>query len=128
MIFQKYAKEGFAVAAFPANNFMGQEPGTNGEIKQFCRVDKAATFDLYAKVSVKGKDICPLYKFLTTHPDKDIKGKVEWNFQKYLIGRDGQVIAKFGPRTKPDDQALIAAIEKALEAPKPEAPAKSGGE
>ena len=106
--------------AFPANNFMSQEPGTNGEIKQFCRTEKGATFDLYAKVSVKGKDICPLYKFLTKHPNKDIRGKVAWNFQKYLIGRDGEVIAKFGPRTKPKDKKLIAAIEKAPKAPKPE--------
>jgi len=124
LIFEKYAEQGFAIAAFPANDFMGQEPGTNSEIKQFCRVEQKATFDLYAKISVKGKGICPLYEFLTKHPNKDIRGKVAWNFQKYLIGRDGEVIAKFGPRTKPTDKKLIAAIEKALEAPRPEG---SGG-
>ena len=101
--------------AFPANNFGKQEPGSNSEIKAFC-AKKKATFDVFAKISVKGNDQCGLYKFLTDHPNKEIAGKVVWNFQKYLVGRDGEVIGKFGPRAKPDGQDITAAIEKALEA------------
>ncbi len=99
---------------FPANNFAGQEPGTNAEIKAFCKKTFDVSFDMFAKLSVKGADQAPLYKFLTGHPNKAIAGEVTWNFQKYLVGRDGTVIAKFGPRTSPDAPELVAAIEKAL--------------
>lgn len=102
--------------AFPANNFSNQEPGTNAQIKEFCRAKKKATFDLFAKISVAGNDQHPLYAYLTGHPDPAIAGPVVWNFQKYLVGRDGKVIAKYGPRTKPDDPKLIADIERALAA------------
>ncbi len=114
MIYNKYKDKGFTVLAFPANNFGKQEPGSNSEIKAFC-AKKNATFDLFAKISVKGDDQCALYKFLTNHPSKDIAGAVAWNFQKYLVGRDGKVIAKYGPRTAPDGKDITAAIEKALE-------------
>lgn len=77
------------------------------------------TFDLFAKVSVKGDDQCPLYQYLTRHPDSRIAGDVAWNFQKYLVGRDGTVLAKWGPRTLPEDKEVIDAIEKALAAEKP---------
>ena len=87
-MFQKYKDKGFKVLAFPANNFGDQEPGSNSEIKAFC-TGKKVTFDLFAKVSVKGEDQCPLYRYLTKHPDKAIAGDVQWNFQKYLVGRDG---------------------------------------
>jgi glutathione peroxidase len=102
------------VLAFPANNFGKQEPGTNDEIKSFCRAKMNASFDLFAKLSVAGDDQAPLYRMLTKHADPAIAGDVEWNFQKYLIGRDGRVIAKFGPKTFPDDPALIARVEAAL--------------
>lgn len=115
MIHNKYKDQGFKVLAFPANNFANQEPGSNSEIKAFCS-KKKATFDLFAKVSVKGKDQCDLYKFLTTYPDNAIAGDVAWNFQKYLVGRDGKVIAKFGPRVAPDSDEIATAVEKALEA------------
>ena len=98
-----------------ANNFGGQEPGTNAEIKTFCQ-QHSVTFDLFDKISVKGKDEAPLYAFLTKHPDKAIAGDVQWNFQKYLIGRDGTVLAKFTPTTYPEDKHITDAIEKALEA------------
>ena len=120
---QKYKDKGFKVLAFPANNFGDQEPGTNAEIKTFCTTTKKATFDLFAKVSVKGGDMCPLYQYLTKHPDKAIAGDVQWNFQKYLIARDGTVVAKWGPRTLPDDKTVVEAVEKALGAERP----KSGG-
>lgn len=102
--------------AFPANNFGNQEPDPDAKIKDFCRKEKGGTFDLFAKISVAGDDQAPLYKFLTSHPNKDIAGKVEWNFTKYLVGRDGTVIAKFGTRTMPNDEKVTSAIEKALAA------------
>ena len=114
MINNKYKDKGFKVLAFPANNFGNQEPGSNSEIKAFCK-KKKGTFDMFAKISVKGDDQCDLYKFLTTHPNKDVAGDVAWNFQKYLVGGDGKVIAMYGPRTAPDDKKLLTAIEKALE-------------
>ena len=77
-----------------------------------------ASIDLFAKLSVKGEDQAPLYKFLTEHPDKTVAGPVEWNFQKYLVGRDGKVIAKFSPKVKPEDPQIVAALEKALAAPR----------
>lgn len=120
-LYKKYKEQGFKVLAFPANNFMNQEPGSNADIKKFCTADKyQVTFDLFSKTSVAGADQSPLYKLLTEHPNKDIAGKVEWNFQKYLVGRDGTVLAKFGPRTKPDDKSLVEQVEKALAAKKPE--------
>lgn len=103
------------ILGFPANNFGGQEPGTDSEIKAFCE-KKSVTFDLFAKVSVKGDDQCPLYKFLTHHPDKNIAGEVAWNFQKYLVGRDGTLLAKWDPPTLPTDEKVIEKIEQALAA------------
>ena len=101
--------------AFPANNFGGQEPGTNAEIKRFCRTTQKATFDLFAKVSVKGDDMCSLYQHLTKHSDEDIAGDVAWNFQKYLVDRRGRVIGKFHPKTPPEDKELVSKLETALE-------------
>jgi len=111
--FKKYKDKGFSILAFPANNFSNQEPDPNSKIKKFCAA-KGATFDIFAKVSVKGDDQCELYKFLTSYPDEKISGEVPWNFQKYLVGRDGKVLAKFGPRTLPTDPKVTSAIEKAL--------------
>lgn len=118
-LYQKYKEKGLRVLAFPANNFGSQEPGTNEEIKQFCANDVKVTFDLFAKISVMGEDQAPLYKFLTEHPDPTIAGPVQWNFQKYLVGRDGAVLAMYGTRTLPEDEKVVADIEKALAAPKP---------
>lgn len=118
-LYAKYKDEGLRLLAFPANNFGQQEPGTDAEIKSFCTGKYDVKYDLFSKVSVKGDDICPLYKYLTTHPDKKIAGEVKWNFQKYLVNRDGQVIEKFDPRTKPDDDKLVGAIEEALKEKSP---------
>ena len=114
--YNKYKDQGLRVLAFPANNFGQQEPGTNTEIKKFCRASKKVTFDLFAKVSVKGDDQAPLYKYLTKHPNEAIAGEVAWNFQKYLIGRDGTVLAKWDPRLSPTDEKVIKQLEKALAA------------
>lgn len=110
--YRKYKDQGFVVVGVPANNFKGQEPGTETEIKAFCSTKYDVTFPLTAKVSVKGDDIHPLYKYLTTKSPKP--GDIGWNFAKFLIGRDGQVVDRFDPKTKPDDGAVTAAIEKAL--------------
>lgn len=112
-LFRKYKDQGFRILAFPANDFGAQEPGTHAEIKSFC-AKYDVSFDLFAKISVKGKKMCPLYKFLTQHADPKIAGPVQWNFQKYLVGRDGKVIAKFSPKVDPDDEKLVTTIEAAL--------------
>ncbi len=111
LLYEKYEVGGFAVLGFPANNFMGQEPGTNEEIQQFCTARFNVTFPMFAKISVKGGDIHPLYAWLTSHPNG---APVSWNFNKFLIGRDGNLIAHFGSRTAPGSEELTAAIEKAL--------------
>jgi glutathione peroxidase len=102
------------VIGFPANEFNKQEPGTEAEIKEFCSSKYAVTFPMMSKIVVKGEGMHPLYQQLTsTDP---FTGDVSWNFQKYLVDRNGNVIAKIAPRTKPDDAKVTAAIEKALAA------------
>ncbi len=110
---KKYKSKGLRILGFPANNFGAQEPGTEGEIKQFCSLKYKVSFDMFSKISVKGTDIHPLYKYLTGLP-KPAGGEIQWNFGKFLVGKDGMVIAQFSSMMKPDDPAVIAAIEKAL--------------
>lgn len=114
---RKYKDKGLRVIGFPSNDFKGQEPGTEEEIVQFCKSKYDVTFPLYGKINVaKGTDKAPLYQFLTEgdHPGK---GEVSWNFNKFLIGRDGRVIKNFH-KTKPDDPEFVKAIEAALAEPK----------
>nr|WP_295871830.1 glutathione peroxidase [uncultured Chitinophaga sp.] len=112
-IYQKY-QDKLVIVGFPANNFGSQEPGTNAEIKSFCTKEYAVTFPMAAKISVKGDDIHPLYKWLL----EESKAKhlepadVKWNFQKYLLDEKGNLIAVFSPKTQPDAPEVIAAIEK----------------
>lgn len=115
-VYQHYKGKGFVILAFPANNFGGQEPGTNAEIKQFCTVDQyQVTFPVFSKISVKGEDIAPLYKVLTAADAKPKgAGEVSWNFEKILVGKDGSVVARFKPGMHPDEPEIIAAIEAAL--------------
>ena len=108
-VYEKYKDKGLVIIGFPANNFGSQEPGTDEQIKQFCTSKYNVTFPMMSKISVKGDDIHPLYKQLT-----DAKGQVTWNFDKFLIGKDGQLIEHFKAKTKPDDATLTDAIEKAL--------------
>lgn len=110
---QKYHVAGLRVLGFPANNFGAQEPGTEAEIQEFCSLTYNVTFDLFSKISVKGDDIHPLYAYLTGLP-APLGGDIEWNFGKFLVGRDGTVIARFPATTKPDDPQVLAAIEAAL--------------
>lgn len=114
-LYETYKDKGFKILAFPANNFGAQEPGTEAEIREFCSTKYKVTFDMFSKVSVKGEDMCDLYKFLTDPATNgEFAGEIQWNFQKYLIDKSGRVVAKFEPKTKPEDPKLIAAIEKAL--------------
>jgi glutathione peroxidase len=112
-LYTKYQAQGFEILGFPANNFGAQEPGTEEEIGQFCEANYGVTFPLFSKISVLGDDIHPLYKSLTGLPDP-IGGDVRWNFQKYLLNRDGNVVTKFGPRTTPEDPELVAKVEELL--------------
>jgi glutathione peroxidase len=109
-LYEKYKGQGFVIVGVPANNFGAQEPGTNEEIKTFCTRKYNVSFPMLAKVSVKGDDITPLYKYLTETKGGDVK----WNFTKFLIGKDGQVAERFESAVKPDDPALTAAVESAL--------------
>jgi glutathione peroxidase len=114
-LYEKYRDRGLVVLGFPANNFMGQEPGTNAEIKQFCTLNYGVTFPVFSKISVKGKDQHPLYGFLTdkkTNPE--FGGRISWNFNKFLVDRQGRVIGRFGSRDKPMDKKVVEAVEKAL--------------
>lgn len=111
-LYAQYEEEGLVILGFPANNFMGQEPGTDAEIKAFCSDNYNVTFPMFSKISVKGKDIHPLYQFLTTTTES----KVKWNFQKYLVDKDGNVVTYFTPRTKPLDDEVVTAIRSLLAA------------
>ncbi|MBX3179040.1 MAG: glutathione peroxidase [Candidatus Hydrogenedentes bacterium] len=116
-IHKKYQEQGLAVIGFPANNFGGQEPGSNDEIKEFCTSTYGVSFDMYSKVSVKGDDQAPIYKYLTSEETNgDHGGEIEWNFAKFLVGKDGKVVARFAPKVKPDAPEVVKAIEDALAA------------
>jgi glutathione peroxidase len=113
---EKYSKEGLAILGIPANDFGKQEPGTNADIAKFCKKNYGVTFDMFAKVHVKGEQKCPLYKFLTSKKtDPKFAGEVEWNFQKYLIGRNGEIVARFGHRVKPESEEVVKVIKGELE-------------
>ena len=129
---EKYRGKRFSVLAFPANDFGGQEPGSNDEIQQFCSTKFNVQFPLYSKIPVTGPDKHPLYKHLTeSKPETEgregmekmlrgykmeptAKPEVVWNFEKFLIGRDGEVVRRFAPDTAPDAEHLVAAIEAEL--------------
>ena len=112
-LYERHKAQGLVVAGFPCNDFGGQEPGTEKAIKKFCQANFKVTFPMYAKVAIKGNDAHPLFERLTGkssgHP-----GPVGWNFNKFLIGSDGKLIARFGSDVEPDSEELEKAIEKAL--------------
>jgi glutathione peroxidase len=111
-LYEANKDKGFVIVGFPANNFHEQEPGTNADIKTFCTSKYNVTFPMMSKISVKGDDQHPLYKLLTGE-----KGEVTWNFDKFLVGRDGKLIEHFKAKVKPDDAKVTGAIDKALAAP-----------
>lgn len=111
-LYERYKERGFEILAFPANNFMRQEPGTDEEIKKFCDLRFKVRFPLFSKISVKGKDIDPLFAYLTSQPG--MEGAVSWNFNKFLIDPAGRLEARFGSRVNPQDKELTDALEKVL--------------
>lgn len=134
-LYARYKDRGFVVLGFPANNFNGQEPGTNEEIASFCRSVYGVDFPMFAKVSVRGDDQAPLYRMLAnTQPRRTLNATpkpgaiakqdekdVRWNFEKFLVSRAGDVIARFDPDVVPSDPILVDAVEKALGAAPPSA-------
>lgn len=114
-LYKKYADRGFVIVGIPANNFGGQEPGTNAEIKTFCKSKYSVTFPMLAKVSVKGADQTPLYQFLTgEQTDPKFAGDIKWNFTKFLVNKEGKIVDRFEPKVTPEDPQVISAVEKQL--------------
>ncbi|ATE57131.1 glutathione peroxidase [Actinosynnema pretiosum] len=111
----KYAPQGFSVVGFPCNQFGGQEPGTAEEIATFCSATYGVTFPMFEKVEVNGENRHPVYEALVESADTDgAAGDVQWNFEKFLLSPDGEVLARFRPRTEPEDEAVVRAVEAAL--------------
>lgn len=112
---EKYGEKGLAILAFPSNDFEQEEPGTNAEIQTFCKTTYGVKFDLFAKIPVKGPEQTPLYRHLTSkETNAEFGGEIEWNFAKFLVSRDGRVIARFKPDVMPDAPEVVKAIETAL--------------
>ena len=112
---ERLGERGLRVLGFPANNFLSQEPGSDEEIREFCSANYGVSFPMFAKISVKGEDIHPLYRFLTGgQGHKKFSGDIGWNFNKFLIDREGNIVGRFGARTKPESDEIVAAIERAL--------------
>jgi len=114
-IYEKYKAQGFVVLGFPANNFKNQESGTNAEIKEFCESKYKVTFPMFAKISVLGEDQEPLYKYLTSkETNPQYAGDITWNFNKFLVDKNGKILARFTSKDTPQGEAVTQAIEKAL--------------
>ena len=104
-LYETYSKDGLVIVGVPANEFGGQEPGTDADIAKFCDSNYHVTFPMLSKVAVKGKDMCPLYEYLTSQETAPVKaGPISWNFEKFIVGRDGKVAARFAPKVKPDER------------------------
>lgn len=114
-VYERYKDRGLRILAFPANDFGNQEPGTNEQIKEFCKSNYSVTFDLFSKISVKGPGQHELYRFLTSREKNgDFGGEIGWNFTKFIIDRDGKVVERFPARVEPDSREMTEAIEAAL--------------
>jgi glutathione peroxidase-family protein len=114
-LYEKYSDQGFVVLGFPANNFGQQEPGSNAEIKEFCSTNFHITFPMFSKISVKGEDIHPLYKYLTeSDTNPNFAGEITWNFNKFLVDKNGNVIQRFDSSDKPESYKMVQAIEQLL--------------
>ncbi|MGI8542620.1 MAG: glutathione peroxidase [Aridibacter sp.] len=115
-IYDKYKDQGFVILGFPANNFGGQEPGSNEEIKEFCTLKYKVSFPMFAKISVKGDDQHPLYQYLTSEKtDPKFAGEITWNFNKFLVNEKGEIIARFSSKETPESKEVTNAIENALD-------------
>jgi glutathione peroxidase len=117
-LYDRYREQGFSVLGFPSNDFAGQEPGSDREIGAFCRSNYGVEFPMFSKVRVKGDEAHPVYAYLTSLPEP-VGGPVKWNFQKYLVDRSGNVVARYESRVKPEDPGLIREIERLLAEPRP---------
>lgn len=114
-LYQKYSEQGLTILGFPANEFGKQEPGSNEEIAEFCKSKYQVDFPMFSKIVVKGDGIAPLYQHLTSkESNPKYPGPISWNFEKFLIGRDGQVVARFKPKVNPESDEVIGVIEKEL--------------
>lgn len=114
-LYRKYQASGLVILGFPANEFGKQEPGTDSEIAEFCKTKYAVEFPMFSKIVVKGDGIAPLYQHLTTaSTNPKFAGPINWNFEKFLIGRDGQVAARFAPKLNPESPEVVSAIEAEL--------------
>jgi glutathione peroxidase len=115
VLYNKYGASGFMVLGFPCNQFGHQEPGTSEQITQFCQKNYGVTFDMFDKVDVNGRNQCDLYRHLTS-PDAQAKypGPIQWNFEKFLIARDGTVVARFGSSVPPESKSLLEAVEREI--------------
>jgi len=114
-IYDKYKDRGFVILGFPANNFLGQEPGTEADIKEFCRLTYGVSFPMFSKISVTGSDQHPLYTMLTSkQSNPEHGGDITWNFNKFLLDRNGNVVGRFATKELPESEAVAAAIEKHL--------------
>jgi len=113
-LYETYKEEGFYVLGFPADNFGGQEPGTDEEILEFCRVNFGVDFPLFSKVSVKGEDQHPFFEYLTSAENEDFTGDIGWNFEKFLVDRNGIVVRRFKSNVSPDSSELINALKELL--------------
>jgi glutathione peroxidase len=114
ILHKRYATRGLSILGFPSNDFGQQEPGTNGEIQQFCQANYGVEFDMFSKVEVLGNSKVPLYSYLTSAATSRFPGEIAWNFEKFLIGRDGQLLARFKSEVEPESPEMINAIEGAL--------------
>lgn len=114
-LYKEYEKKGFVILGFPCNQFGSQEPGSEADIKKFCSTKYDVSFPMFSKVDVNGDDAAPIYKFLTAQEVKPKgKGTVSWNFEKFLIDREGNLVNRFAPPTKPNDAQLVKSIESEL--------------
>jgi glutathione peroxidase len=112
-IYRNYGNEKFTVIAFPANNFGNQEPGTDAEVEEFCKKNYGVSFPIMSKISVKGNDMHPLYKWLTSKSENGVMdSEVKWNFQKYLIDENGKLVNVYESKVKPDDEKIVSWIKK----------------
>ena len=113
-LYETYKDQGLVILGFPANNFKGQEPGSNDEIKQFCTLEYGVEFPMFSKVSVKGDDQAELFAYLTSQANSDFEGDIKWNFEKFLISKNGKLLRRFRSNVEPQSEEIVKAIEKEL--------------
>ncbi|MDZ7717748.1 MAG: glutathione peroxidase [Balneolaceae bacterium] len=113
-LYETYSDQGFKILGFPANNFGGQEPGSDEEIARFCQANYGVTFPMFSKISVKGEDQHPLFAYLTDAKNPDFTGEISWNFEKFLVDRNGNVVRRFKSKVEPMSEELTSAISNNL--------------